>query len=97
MSLPFPAKIHQQLLMFHYSTKQVLEGASRPCDYERVGSDGELRFDCTIGYKGVQHLLMSVNHDLLTDRFTATILRDFNGYGTLWTGNETQSGSGQLQ
>ena len=97
VSLPFPAKIHQQLLMFHYSTKQVLEGASRPCDYERVGYDGELRFDCTIGYKGVQHLLMSVNHDLLTDRFTATILRDFNGYGTLWTGNETQSGSGQLQ
>lgn len=97
VSLPFPAKIHQQLLMFHYSTKQVLEGASRPCDYERVGTDGELRFDCTIGYKGVQHLLMSVNHDLLTDRFTATILRDFNGYGTLWTGNETQSGSGQLQ
>lgn len=97
VSLPFPAKIHQQLLMFHYSTKQVLEGASRPCDYERAGHDGELRFDCTIGYKGVQHLLMSVNHDLLTDRFVATILRDFNGYGALWTGSETQSSSGQLQ
>ena len=90
VALPFPAKIHQQLLMFHYSTKQILEGASRPCDYLRVGSDGELRFDCTIGYKGVQHLLMSVNHDLLTDRFAATILRDFNSYESLWSGNELQ-------
>lgn len=90
VSLPFPAKIHQQLLMFHYTTKQILEGASRPCDYLRVGHDGELRFDCTIGYKGVQHLLMSVNHDLLTDRFVSTILRDFSTYESLWSGNESQ-------
>lgn len=99
VALPFPAKIHQQILMFHYATQQVLEGACRPYNYQRPGTpddEAELRFDCTFGYKGKQYIMMSLNHDLLTDRFVTAIMRDFMEYGQLWTGSERQDNNGTL-
>ncbi len=97
VALPFAVKIHQQILMFHYTTQEVLEGAVRPDNFNRPGyPDERIRYDCTMGYKDKQYFMMSVTHNLLTDRFTSCILRSFTAYGSLWSGTEVQQSTGEI-
>lgn len=86
-ALPFPVKIHQQILMYHYTTEEILEGE---CGLVRGTSGyGSISFDVKNIYKGKNYLLKSCTFDLLKGRFSTAELRSYKYYTDLWDGNET--------
>jgi hypothetical protein len=88
--LPFPVKIHQQLLMFHYTTEEILEGYCGLLNTERR-SGASIYFDAKNIYKGKTYLLKSCTFDVMEDRFTSAQFRSFKYYADLWDGSETYS------
>ena len=85
--LPFPVRIHQQLLMYHYTTEEVLEG---DCGLIKDTSGyGSIAFDWKNVYHGKNYLLKSCTFDLIKGRFTTAELRSFKYYTDLWNGDET--------
>jgi len=94
-ALPFPVKVHQQLLMFHLTTEEILEGAARPRDYTQGGTPTTLHYS-VVNYKNIQHMVLSLTHDMLTDRWTSAILRSWEPYGEVWDGSETRGDDGTI-
>ena len=85
--LPYPVKIHQQLLMFHYTTEEILEG---DCGLIKDTSGyGSISFDWKNVYRDKNYLLKSCTFDLIKGRFTTAELRSFKYYTDLWNGDET--------
>lgn len=85
--LPFPVRIHQQLLMYHYTTEEVLEG---DCGLIKGSLGyGSMSFDVKNFYKSKKYLLKSCTFDLIKGRFTTAELRSFKYYTDLWNGDET--------
>ena len=85
--LPFPVRIHQQLLMYHYTTEETLEG---DCGLIKGASGyGSISFGFKNVYKRKNYLLKSCTFDLIKGRFTNAELRSFKYYTDLWNGDET--------
>ena len=85
--LPFPVRIHQQILMYHYTTEEILEG---DCGLIKDTSGyGSISFDWKNVYQGKNYLLKSCTFDLIKGRFTTAELRSFKYYTDLWNGDET--------
>lgn len=85
--LPFPVRIHQQLLMFHYTTEELIEG---DCGLPKGTSGfGYMAFDAKFTYKGKVYLLKSGTFDFIRGRFTTAQFRSFKYYTDLWDGTET--------
>ena len=80
-ALPFPAQVHKQLLMYHHSTNEVLEGDCMP-----ESSAVFAMFNRLYMYKGVKHLLQSGVLDFVTGRFNSALLRHFLSWSELWHG-----------
>lgn len=68
--LGFPVQIALQILQYHATPLEVLEGPSG-----LVEKTERLTFDDNYGYKNVLHLLLSATYNLLTARFDASIYR----------------------
>ena len=69
-SLGFPVQIALQILQYHATPLEVLEGPSG-----LVEKTERLTFDDNYGYKNVLHLLLSATYNLLTARFDSAIFR----------------------
>ena len=69
-SLGFPVQIALQILQYHATPLEVLEGPSG-----LVAKNERLTFDDNYGYKNVLHLLLSGTYNLLTARFDSAIFR----------------------
>ena len=41
-------------------------------------------------------MVLSLTHDMLTDRWTSAILRSWEPYGEVWDGSETRGDDGTL-
>lgn len=85
-ALPFPAQIHMQLLQYHHTTFEILEGEVGVVE---SATGGELDrppiyFDTIFLYKGKKHLLLSGNLDLLTGRLNGAIFREYLDWDELW-------------
>ena len=68
--LGFPVQIALQILQYHATPLEVLEGPSG-----LVEKTERLTFDDNYGYKNVLHLLLSATYNLLTARFDSAIFR----------------------
>lgn len=80
-SAPFTAQIHKQLLQYHHSTNEVLEGDSIPA------SDSVfITLNKLFMYKNVKHILQSCVLDFVTGRFNSAIFRSFLSWSDLWHG-----------
>ena len=91
VAVPFPVKIHQQLLMFHYATEQLLEG---DCGVTHVDTGlPRVVFDAVYWYKQKFYHLKSYTFDLMKGRLTSAQLRSYKNYDDLWNGNETDTGN----
>lgn len=91
VALPFPVKIHQQLLMYHYTTEELLEGDCGEDVSSGVSRKVPIEFDSIVEYKGVNHLIKSCTLDLIKNRLTSAQLRSYKHYADLWDGSETYS------
>ncbi len=86
--LPFPVRVHQQLLMYHYTTEEILEGDCgiyKPSGVSRV----TVQFDAVNEYKSKSYLLKSCTFNLIKGRFTTAEFRSYKNYTDLWDGTET--------
>lgn len=75
---PFPAILHRQMLMYHHSPMQLLEGDCMSADGHRW------EFDRTITYKGTRFLLQGGTYDFVTGVMSGARLRGFEFYDDLW-------------
>lgn len=86
--LPLPVQIHKQILQYHHSTNEILEGQAGATI---ENADGQITnypliyFDRIFYYKNKKHLLLSGNLDLLTGRLTSAIFREYLAWEELWT------------
>ncbi len=94
--LPFPVKIHQQLLMYHYTTEEILEGDCGKAVSSGVSHGSPIRFDSIAIYKGVNHIIKSCTLDLVKNRLTSAQLRSYKFYTDLWDGTETHNDDNKL-
>ena len=83
VALAFPVKVHQQILMYHYTTEELLEGE---CSNVRMSL---LYFEARYEYKSKSYLLKSCTLDLIKGRFTTAEFRSYKNYTDLWSGDET--------
>lgn len=91
VAVPFPVKIHQQLLMFHYATEQLLEG---DCGVNHVNTGlPRVVIDAVYWYKQKFYHMKSCTFDLIKGRLTSVQLRSYKNYDDLWNGNETYNGN----
>lgn len=91
VAVPFPVKIHQQLLMFHYATEQLLEG---DCGVNHVDTGlPRVVIDAVYWYKQKFYHMKSCTFDLIKGRLTSVQLRSYKNYDDLWDGDETYNGS----
>jgi len=91
VAVPFPVKIHQQLLMFHYATEQLLEG---DCGVNHVNTGlPHVVIDAVYWYKQKFYHMKSCTFDLIKGRLTSVQLRSYKNYDDLWNGNETYNGN----
>lgn len=87
VALAFPVKVHQQILMYHYTTEEILEG---DCGLMKgLSIYGSISFDAKNVYKSKNYLLKSCTFDLIKGRFVTAELRSYKYYTDLWSGNET--------
>lgn len=97
VAVPFPVKIHQQLLMFHYQTEQLLEGdcgVNGAVEYGgHIATKPYVIFDALFWYKNYCYLIKSCTMDFIKGRLTSVQLRSYRNYTQLWNGNETYNGN----
>lgn len=75
---PFPALMHRQILQYHHSTMQMLEGdclpaTPRPWDFGSI-----------VTYKGHRFLLQGGTYDFVSGILSGARLREYELYEDLW-------------
>lgn len=89
-SLGFPVQIALQILQYHATPLEVLEGPSG-----LVEKTERLTFDDNYGYKNVLHLLLSGTYNLLTARFDSAIFRAWVAFSNASTRSYVAAASAQ--
>lgn len=78
-AIPLPVQIHKQMLCYHRTTQQVLEGRCGP-----VNKDDTLSFGRRVTYKGVEFIIQGGTLDILQNRIESVRLCSFEWYSDLW-------------
>lgn len=84
--LGFPVQVALQILQYHATPLEVLEGATGMVD-----KINRITFDDSYVYKGLAHLLLSGNYDLMTARFDSAILRAYARFSNVSTRSAVQA------
>lgn len=80
---PFPTILHRQILMYHHSTMQMLEGDCMPAQ------PGAWDFGSIATYKGHSFLLQGGTYDFVSGEMSGARLREFEFYEDLWADTYT--------
>ena len=83
--LGFPVQVALQILQYHATPLEVLEGSTGMVD-----KIDRITFDDTYFYKGLAHLLLSGIYDLMTARFDSAILRSYVQFSNVSTRSSVQ-------
>lgn len=78
-TMPLPVAIHKQILCYHHSTMQKLDG-----DFI-IDRQDKWRPHCALEYHGHYFLLQRGTYDFITRRMTGALLREYELYDDLWT------------
>lgn len=84
---PFPALLHRQILQYHHSTMQLLEGDCMPA------TPGPWDFGSVVTYKGHRFLLQGGTYDFVSGILSGARLREYESYEDLWSVEPDEPGT----